>query len=475
MKKFLVVLLSLGLLVAFGATASAADVKFGGSYYVVGVYENNPLLSPDEIGQSRYSRAFFYQRIRLQPVFQIAEGLTFTARMDAMEKQWGNTNWKGGTDDLTSSRRNQGALAQSQKIQESLEFERGYVTFMTRIGMFQVGYQNVDDWGTDYSDFSNSRPRFAYITKAGPVEIAFTYEKLFENDTAGVPAANTHATDRDYDTYAISGTYKGKGLEAGLLYKYYVNNSGAEGAAATAGVKQTVSQIAPYAKATFGPVYLEGELQYWFGKGKFEQPAAGFGVVALPQDVDISAWGAYIKGRFNFGPAYAGALFSYASGDDLKDADKSKMKPGGAGTNFAPALIMMNDALNTWENGTGVAAPVSGRVTTEKDNTLIYNIFAGVNPTPKLNIEAALTYATVDKKALARAAGGVVLEAGSDKIGTEFDIKATYKIYDNLSYMVGAGYLWAGDYFKSSVVGGAVVERNIDNDYILLNQLTLAF
>ena len=52
MKKFLVVLLSLGLIVAFGATASAADVKFGGSYYVVGVYENNPLLSPDELGQA---------------------------------------------------------------------------------------------------------------------------------------------------------------------------------------------------------------------------------------------------------------------------------------------------------------------------------------------------------------------------------------------------------------------------------------
>ncbi len=477
MKKFLVVLLSLGLLVAFGATASAADVKFGGSYYVVGVYENNPLLSPDELGQSRYSRAFFYQRIRLQPVFQIAEGLTFTARMDAMEKQWGNTNWKGGTDDLTSSRRNPGG---TQKIQESLEFERGYVTFMTRIGMFQVGYQNVDDWGTDYSDFSNSRPRFAYVTKAGPVEIAFTYEKVFENDTAG--AAPNRVTDRDYDTYALSGTYKGKGLEAGLLYKYYVNNSASDGANLTPGVKQTVSQLSPYAKATFGPVYLEGELQYWFGKAKMEQPSAGFTQIpagAMPPDVDISAWGAYIKGRFNFGPAYAGALFSYASGDDLADKDKSKVKPGGAGTNFAPALILMNDALNTWTNGAGIVSTANmAQVGTDKKNTLIYNIFAGVNPTPKLNIEAALTYATVDKKALTRnAADTAVLEAGSNKLGTEFDVKATYKIYDNLSYMVGAGYLWAGDYFKYSANAAktAVVERNIENDYILLNQLTLAF
>ncbi|MCG2741268.1 MAG: hypothetical protein L6300_13705, partial [Syntrophaceae bacterium] len=89
MKKFLVVLLSLGLIVAFGATASAADVKFGGSYYLVGVYDDNAMLKASDVG---YSRAYFFQRVRLQPVFKIAEGLTFTARMDALEKQWGQAN-----------------------------------------------------------------------------------------------------------------------------------------------------------------------------------------------------------------------------------------------------------------------------------------------------------------------------------------------------------------------------------------------
>ena len=83
MKKFLVVLLSLGLILAFGMTASAADVKFSGSWYVMGLYENNQQISDKD---HTYSRAFFYTRTRLQPVFQIAEGLTFTTRMDAIEK-----------------------------------------------------------------------------------------------------------------------------------------------------------------------------------------------------------------------------------------------------------------------------------------------------------------------------------------------------------------------------------------------------
>ena len=95
----------------------------------------------------------------------------------------------------------------------------------------------------------------------------------------------------------------------------------------------------------------------------------------------------------------------------------------------------------------------------------VYNAFAGFNPTPKLNVEAFLTYATVDKKQLS-----ATTEAVSDKLGTEFDVKVTYKIYDNLSYMVGAGYLWTGDYFK-----GADVTKKIDNNYLVLNQLTLSF
>jgi hypothetical protein len=142
----------------------------------------------------------------------------------------------------------------------------------------------------------------------------------------------------------------------------------------------------------------------------------------------------------------------------------------------------MNDALNSWTAGNSLAANLYSRtnadgvtyynsVTSSKYNMVLYNAFVGVNPTPKLNIEAALTYATVDKKALSMTwATGVVTEAVSDKLGTEFDVKATYKIYDNLTYMIGAGYLWTGDYFK-----GSNANTKVENNYILLNQLTLNF
>ncbi|MBN2439253.1 MAG: hypothetical protein JXL20_11720 [Deltaproteobacteria bacterium] len=456
MKKLLVVLLSLGLIVAFGMTASAADVKFGGMYYLVGIYEDNPSLKEDG-----YSHAFFYTRVRLKPVFKIAEGLTFTAQMDALEKQWGNTNWRGGTTDWTWSRP-QTPSTGNPKIQENFEFEQGYVTFLTGIGAFQVGYQDIDRWGTLFGNYGRTGPRIAFVTKMGPMTLNLIYEKVYESDTAGTTLINK--VDADNDTYALSGIYKNKGMEAGLLYKYYVyNNTRPQGA------RTQMTQLSPYMKATFGPVYVEGEMTYWFGMTpEYEAP-----VSAVMKDVDLEAWSVYLKGKMNAGPAYFGALFSYASGNDLSDSTKNTTAPSGGGTSFSPALILLNNDYNTWAGGHAAASPslsAANPVTSSKYNTIIYNAFAGYNPTKKLNLEAALTYATVDKRALSRSATGVVTEAVSDKLGTEFDLTATYKLYDNLSYMVGAAYLWTGDYFK-----GANANVKLDNDYMLMNKLTLNF
>ena len=196
MKKLLVVLLSLGLIVAFSTAASAVDVRFGGSYYATGFYEDNPALATDG-----YSHAAVYQRGRLNPVFVIAEGLTFSNRLDFLEKQWGSTLMyrpvgAGAADDQTASRRQNGyamggpggsstsATGNNPKVQENIEWERAWVTFNTAFGQFNVGYQNVDDWGTDYGDFSNTRPKVSFTTQLGPVTLGVAYEKVYENDTA---------------------------------------------------------------------------------------------------------------------------------------------------------------------------------------------------------------------------------------------------------------------------------------------------
>jgi len=429
----LIVLLSLGLIAAFSMTASATDVKFGGSYYLVGFYDSNDTLGDTGLATSR---AAFYTRTRIQPVFQIAEGLSFTARMDALEKQWGNTNWKGGQDTTSSRKMGSGA---GQKIQESFEFERGYVTFQTAVGQLQVGYQAAGTWGTAFADSGTTRPRILYITKAGPVTILALYEKVQEADQNTGMAG---LADADDDFAAIAPIYSFPGGSAGILWYHLRFHSPRP----TLNYRTVLNVLAPMVQAQFGPVYVESEVLYTFGK-QVENDAAG-------TDVDRSGWAAYLMAKTNLGPATIGAQVGWSAGDDGSDPTKNKSGYGG-GTDWNPALILMNDDLATWKPG-GNDSSNSG-----KANFLLYNIFGSFNPTPKVNVGAALTVAQADK-----APTGFV----SKKMGTEFDVTATYKIYDNLSYMVGAGYLWAGDYWK-----GTNSANVIGNDYMLMNKLSLSF
>ena len=156
MKKLLVVLLALGLIAAFGMTASAADVKFAGQYYVVGVYEDN---RPCRTRMTAIP-GLLLTRTRVQTVFQIAEGLSFTTRFDAFEKQWGSVNRSSSN---TEDKSNSGKVnSVNLTLQENIEMEHGYVTFKTAIGQFDIGYQAADEWGTVFADTPGSRPRSKY-------------------------------------------------------------------------------------------------------------------------------------------------------------------------------------------------------------------------------------------------------------------------------------------------------------------------
>jgi hypothetical protein len=93
----------------------------------------------------------------------------------------------------------------------------------------------------------------------------------------------------------------------------------------------------------------------------------------------------------------------------------------------------------------------------------------GASPTPKLDLLASLSWATADKKPEIAPYSGVHFPNGG--YGFEIDLTGTYKITNNLSYMLGAGYLFTGDYFKGYGVPG----MDVQDDFILINKLTLSF
>jgi len=194
------------------------------------------------------------------------------------------------------------------------------------------------------------------------------------------------------------------------------------------------------------------DVNYYFGK------VAAFDSGA--NERDYVALGAYIKANMDLGPAYVGISALYSSGDE--GSDKSKVKAAHQGRNLHGGLILGNDALRIGEasGGNGGAKgvnPFDG----DKAGSVRYSVFGGFNVAPKLNVKAMLVTATRNKGSA---------NYFSKSMGTEIDITAKYQIYDNLSYMVGAGYLWPGDYFKGDNSAGMV-----GGDYILMNRLSLSF
>src|SRR5512136_2663791 len=116
MRRFLVVLLAVGLIMSLAMPVFAADVKFSGSYVAQGYYESNRMVSDPEGGSS----SFGWQRARIGTTFQVAEGLRFTTRFDAMEKVWGAA--RNAT--LTST---SGSTASAEE--ENIKFHAAFVTF----------------------------------------------------------------------------------------------------------------------------------------------------------------------------------------------------------------------------------------------------------------------------------------------------------------------------------------------------------
>ncbi|MFA4917034.1 MAG: hypothetical protein WC560_10235 [Syntrophales bacterium] len=342
----------------------------------------------------------------------------------------------------------QGWYINNHELQDDND-SNAFINQRLRIGLFDVGYQQSSSpFGTGFLDSDESVGRIKYTLPVcfGPCTIVLSYEKLKED----TPDNNR---DADNSAYSVAGIWKLQKGETGIIYKYLdIADS------RPAGVKTSLHVLSPYVKTVVGPVNVEAEAYYIDGKAMaIEASLAGPGV-------DAESYGGYVKVELPQAPASFGAILAYMKGDNQGTTDKME---GGFmsylhwGENFNPCLILWNyDYNHDW------VGPLAGNATTNPtsgymDNVLFAQLYAGLNLNPKTKLKASLAYAKADKKPL----GFVDVE-----YGTELDITASYKIYNNLEYMIGAAYLWAGDYFK-----GTNPNYHIDDNYLLMHKLTLTF
>ncbi|HEY5497342.1 MAG TPA: hypothetical protein VIK19_03315, partial [Syntrophales bacterium] len=206
MKKFWVILLSLGLLMAFAMPAAAVDVKFSGTFYMMGDYVDNPsALDKDGAGSAdswrnnsrRGPDSWYATRLRMTTEFQVVEGLKLVTRFDALNKRDGDQAWNGFGDSQSRPQTPGGTPAYSSnvtavggtnppagagtaKARENIEFERAYIDFNVPFGKFQVGYMEFSMWGTPFLDTPRTAPGIRYFFSQGPVQVVAAIEKRAE-------------------------------------------------------------------------------------------------------------------------------------------------------------------------------------------------------------------------------------------------------------------------------------------------------
>ncbi len=472
MKRFWLVLLSLGLVMAFSVSAFAVDVKVSAEYYAAGLYLNKVTVDngfenwAGERGSVQPSTAFFYQRLRVGTDFVVSPCLKLVTRFNAMERIWGGMRSEPFYSDPGQRITDNPYSAASMAENENIGVDTVYIDYTSPIGLFKVGYMPDYVFGTDFANRANgvNSGQIQYFIQKGAFIGFLGYAKEAEKNYSYLDT-NMAGTDADYDSYRIAGIYNFKGGEAGALLLWERDARWKGGFPGWPdNYLSNVFVLDPYVKAKIGPVALQAELLYYFGDArKYEDNSTN-------TNMSISALSAFVDATADLGMFYVGGSIAYLSGDDETRDDTisgSNLHVGQvntAGLDWNPCLIMFNtETLAYW------VGPVYGHSDTVVDNEMSNAWFfqgrVGVKPTSQLDVMMSLSYATADKKPVGVPDGGY---------GTEIDVTGTYKITNNLSYMLGAGYLFTGDYFKgynSFPWGGS----KTSDDFILINKLTLNF
>jgi hypothetical protein len=342
--------------------------------------------------------------------------------------------------------------------------------------VFDVGYQQSRVWGTcAFCDDYDSDAGIHYRYMMGPWTFGLEYEKRadtnFSGEGSGQGGTYLGGTDNDHDVYHIYAIYRWATGQAGLRYEFDRDATGGKFGAGGAGITRiapyglaisnveyvaSFNEIAPYVQWVAGPFSIEAELRYIWGTTEYNGATV---------DVDRKGWSLYLNPKYTMGAWYGGLEFAYISGDDPVSTDKNEAGVSG-GQAWDPMLIYGNYWNTKYQGAVGAGSGVAGSPVLNggggnETNMIMFKPYVGWKVNPQL--EVVVQYAWL--KANEKPTGFT-----SDEYGKEFDIYATYKLYNNLSYTVGFGYFWTGDYFK-----GTAVNTNLDDNFLVMNALNFAF
>ncbi|SLM29315.1 conserved exported hypothetical protein [Desulfamplus magnetovallimortis] len=207
MKKVVLCVLFSCFILGLALPAAALEVDFSGEFYVEGIYNSNENML-DTDASSDYRQ----MRLRVQTDFKISDNLSLSTRFDALEKVL-------SSNDSAFANGDDGNGWDSDIDDDNIDFDRAYLSYISPIGLFQVGRMQGITWGTTFCDDESDTDRIKYVLPIpmgeGKLYFGAVAEKVTENDMG------TAVSDMDNDKYYIGLTYKTEKYSTGLLSAFY--------------------------------------------------------------------------------------------------------------------------------------------------------------------------------------------------------------------------------------------------------------
>jgi len=381
MKKLLVVLLALGLVVAFSVPASAVDSIFGG-YWRTRAYMQKDFNGTDDGAtdlQQVDTRTRLYYTAKFSDDFKFVNKFEFNHTWGA-----GPSNGAGIGTDRT----------------DQFRIKNSYADFNVGPVNAKVGLQGYTmSRGFLFSDdFAG-----AIVTYKGDgVSVPFIWMKNYEG------GKGKDANDEDVDYYGVAPKISLDKLTVNPYVLWVTSDDPAD-------------EIDVYFLGVDADADL-GAASVWF-TGIYET-----GTEKVPGvETDLSAWLVALGGSANVGPASVHGQFFYATGDDDGTDNDENAFIGPAGQSYYWSEIMGLGIFDSQDSANSCDDNIS--------DIMAVNLGATMKPMDKLAVTLDLWYA-----ALAEDDAN-----GETALGTEVDLKVAYNLVENLKLEVVGAYLFAGD------------------------------
>ncbi|MFA4829211.1 MAG: alginate export family protein [Thermodesulfovibrionales bacterium] len=456
MKKYLV--LVLGMLFVLGFTASAfalhseipsetqaivakgtTQVTMGGELRVRGWYLKNAsgIRRAQSLPSDSNTQAWYDQRVRLSLAIEASQNTSGFIHLESAPNET-----------FTSDVSTWGTL--NTKTSGDLTFLEAWILYKgTGLGIpagLKVGHMPLalgEKLFLDHTKFGDDAIVF-FMDPTKQLHIGLLTAKFVEGSTA----APTSGTSNDINGYVALATYKVGTNTFGVNYTYVDDQTGATLA--------NLQNIGLHAGGKAGIISYKAEFDQQFGDAPDAADTGGF--------PDRFKGYGYVLG-LGVTPAPVVTIrgeYAYGRGDNVTND----------GDNEAFQTTLGNDIHYTQIFEYTTTTPAGAR-STGINGVTYYRAGVDINPTKTLS--ASLDYFVL--RATEPLGAGTVTERApnSKRIGTETDLKISYKLDKNLTYFVMAGYLDTGGWWSTNTTTTATSGANDKNITQVVHGLTLSF